>query len=191
MAAAAAGAGSGPWAAQEKQFPPALLSFFIYNPRFGPREGEEENKILFYHPNEVEKNEKIRNVGLCEAIVQFTRTFSPSKPAKSLHTQKNRQFFNEPEEHFWMVMIVRNPIIEKQSKDGKPVIEYQEEELLDKVYSSVLQQCYSMYKLFNGTFLKAMEDGGVELLKERLEKFFHRVSTLNFIYNFSEHSADF
>ncbi|XP_025235509.1 vacuolar fusion protein CCZ1 homolog B isoform X1 [Theropithecus gelada] len=174
MAAAAAGAGSGPWATQEKQFPPVLLSFFIYNPRFGPREGEEENKILFYHPNEVEKNEKIRNVGLCEAIVQFTRTFSPSKPAKSLHTQKNRQFFNEPEEHFWMVMVVRNPIIEKQSKDGKPVIEYQEEELLDKVYSSVLQQCYSMYKLFNGTFLKAMEDGGVELLKERLEKFFHR-----------------
>ncbi|EHH52002.1 hypothetical protein EGM_12362, partial [Macaca fascicularis] len=119
---------------------------------------QEENKILFYHPNEVEKNEKIRNVGLCEAIVQFTRTFSPSKPAKSLHTQKNRQFFNEPEEHFWMVMVVRNPIIEKQSKDGKPVIEYQEEELL----------------LFNGTFLKAMEDGGIELLKERLEKFFHR-----------------
>ncbi|XP_055202510.1 vacuolar fusion protein CCZ1 homolog isoform X2 [Gorilla gorilla gorilla] len=174
MAAAAAGAGSGPWAAQEKQFPPALLSFFIYNPRFGPREGEEENKILFYHPNEVEKNEKIRNVGLCEAIVQFTRTFSPSKPAKSLHTQKNRQFFNEPEENFWMVMVVRNPMIEKQSKDGKPVIEYQEEELLDKVYSSVLRQCYSMYKLFNGTFLKAMEDGGVKLLKERLEKFFHR-----------------
>uniref|UniRef100_A0A2I3RCS1 CCZ1/INTU/HSP4 first Longin domain-containing protein n=2 Tax=Pan TaxID=9596 RepID=A0A2I3RCS1_PANTR len=63
MAAAAAGAGSGSWAAQEKQFPPALLSFFIYNPRFRLRKGEGENKILFYHPNE------IRNVGLCEAIV--------------------------------------------------------------------------------------------------------------------------
>ena len=36
MAAAASGTG----AAQEKQFPPALLSFFIYNPTFGPREGE-------------------------------------------------------------------------------------------------------------------------------------------------------
>ncbi|XP_063581986.1 uncharacterized protein LOC129060287 isoform X3 [Pongo abelii] len=34
MAAAAAGAGSGPWAAQEK-FPPALLSFFVYNPGSG------------------------------------------------------------------------------------------------------------------------------------------------------------
>ncbi|XP_061848722.1 vacuolar fusion protein CCZ1 homolog [Colius striatus] len=168
MATAAAGG-----AGQEKQLAPTLLSFFIYNPKLGPKEGEEEKKILFYHPNEVEKNEKIRNVGLCEAIVQFTRTFSPTKPAKSLHTQKNRQFFHEPEENFWMVMVVRNPIIEKH-KDGKPVYEYQEEELLDKVYSSVLQQCYSMYKLFNGTFLKAMEDGGVKLLKERLEKFFHR-----------------
>uniref|UniRef100_A0A2I3H9K4 CCZ1/INTU/HSP4 first Longin domain-containing protein n=1 Tax=Nomascus leucogenys TaxID=61853 RepID=A0A2I3H9K4_NOMLE len=64
---------SGPWAAQEKQFPPALLSFFIYNPCFRPREEEGENKILFHHPN------KIRNVGLCEAIVQFTRTFTKIK----------------------------------------------------------------------------------------------------------------
>uniref|UniRef100_A0A8D0E5C1 Vacuolar fusion protein CCZ1 homolog n=1 Tax=Salvator merianae TaxID=96440 RepID=A0A8D0E5C1_SALMN len=160
-------------AGQEKQVAPALLSFFVYNPRLGLKEGEEEKKILFYYPSEVEKNEKIRSVGLCEAIVQFTRTFSPTKPAKSLHTQKNRQFFNEPEENFWMVMVVRNPLIEKQ-KDGKPVVEYQEEELLDKVYSSVLQQCYNMYKLFNGTFRKATEDGGVRVLKERLEKFFHR-----------------
>lgn len=28
-----------------------------------------------------------------------------------------------------------------------------------------------------------MEDGGVKLLKERLEKFFHRVNILNFICN--------
>ncbi|XP_043945636.1 vacuolar fusion protein CCZ1 homolog isoform X1 [Protopterus annectens] len=159
---------------QCKQNPPTLLSFFIYNPKFGPKEGEEEKKILFYYPNEQEKNEKIRNVGLCEAIVQFTRTFCPTKPAKSLHTQKNRQFFHEPEENFWMVMVVRNPMIEKQSKDGKPVAEYQEDEILDTVYNAVLQQCYSMYKLFNGTFLKAIEMGGAEILKQRLEKFFFR-----------------
>ncbi|KAH0511861.1 Vacuolar fusion protein CCZ1-like protein [Microtus ochrogaster] len=90
---AAAAAGTGTWAAQEKQFPPALLSFFIYNPRFGPREGE----------------------------------------------------------------VVRNPIIEKQSKDGKPVVEYQEEELLDKVYSSVLQQCYGMYKYLQTLHLQSCD----------------------------------
>ncbi|KTF84811.1 hypothetical protein cypCar_00026940 [Cyprinus carpio] len=160
---------------QEKQYTPSLLSFFIYNPKFGPREGEEEKKILFYHPIEIEKNEKIRNVGLCEAIVQFTRTFSPTNPAKSLHTQKNRQFFHEAEENYWMVMVVRNPMVEKPNKDGKPpTVEYQEEEIIDSVYGSVLQQCYCMYKLFNGTFSRAFEAGGVELLTQKLEKFFYR-----------------
>ncbi|CAB1338311.1 unnamed protein product [Coregonus sp. 'balchen'] len=124
---------------QEKQYTPSLLSFFVYNPSFGPREGEEEKKILFYHPSEVEKNEKIRNVGLCEAIV------------------------------------VRNPMVEKPNKDGKPpTIEYQEEEILDTVYGAVLRECYSMYKLFNGTFGRAMEAGGVELLMQKLDKFFYR-----------------
>uniref|UniRef100_A0A8C8H9L8 CCZ1/INTU/HSP4 first Longin domain-containing protein n=1 Tax=Oncorhynchus tshawytscha TaxID=74940 RepID=A0A8C8H9L8_ONCTS len=47
---------------QEKRYTSSLLSFFIYNPSFWPWEGEEK-KILFYHPSEVEKNEKIRNVG--------------------------------------------------------------------------------------------------------------------------------
>ncbi|KAG7260542.1 hypothetical protein CRUP_024734 [Coryphaenoides rupestris] len=142
---------------QEKQYTPSLLSFFVYNPSFGPREGEEEKKILFYHPSEVEKNEKIRN------------------PAKSLHTQKNRQFFFEPEDNFWIVMIVRNPMVEKPNKDGKPpTVEYQEEEVLDTVYGAVLRQCYSMYKLFNGTFGRAMDAGGVELLLQKLEKFFYR-----------------
>uniref|UniRef100_A0A8C1Z191 CCZ1 homolog, vacuolar protein trafficking and biogenesis associated n=3 Tax=Cyprinus carpio TaxID=7962 RepID=A0A8C1Z191_CYPCA len=147
---------------QEKQYTPSLLSFFIYNPKFGPREGEEEKKILFYHPIEIEKNEKIRNVGLCEAIVQFTRTFSPTNPAKSLHTQKNRQFFHEAEENYWMVMVVRNPMVEKPNKDGKPpTVEYQEEEII-------------VSNLFNGTFSRAFEAGGVELLTQKLEKFFYR-----------------
>uniref|UniRef100_A0A3B3S5L2 CCZ1 homolog, vacuolar protein trafficking and biogenesis associated n=1 Tax=Paramormyrops kingsleyae TaxID=1676925 RepID=A0A3B3S5L2_9TELE len=152
---------------QEKQYSPSLLSFFIYNPKFGPREGEEEKKILFYHPSEVEKNEKIRNVGLCEAIVQFTRTFCPSKPAKSLHTQKNRQFFFEPEENFWIVMVLSAVLLNSAALTHVRALN-------DNVYGAVLQQCYSMYKLFNGTFGRAMEAGAVELLTQKLEKFFYR-----------------
>ncbi|KAJ8006368.1 hypothetical protein DPEC_G00134500 [Dallia pectoralis] len=57
---------------------PITTQFFIYNPSFGPREGEEEKKILFYHPSEVEKNEKIRNVGLCSHCT-VTRTFLSNK----------------------------------------------------------------------------------------------------------------
>uniref|UniRef100_A0AAX7V7H2 CCZ1/INTU/HSP4 first Longin domain-containing protein n=1 Tax=Astatotilapia calliptera TaxID=8154 RepID=A0AAX7V7H2_ASTCA len=139
---------------QEKQYTPSLLSFFIYNPTFGPREGEEEKKILFYHPSDVEKNEKIRNVGLCEAIVQFTRTFCPTKPAKSLHTQKNRQFFFEPEENFWMVMVSCKL-------------------MLSHITNLYLYDA-KISHLFNGTFSRAMQAGGVELLMQKLEKFFYR-----------------
>ncbi|MED6293182.1 vacuolar fusion protein ccz1, partial [Characodon lateralis] len=44
----------------------------------------------------------------------------------------------------------------------------------DTVYGAVVRQCYSMYKLFNGTFGRAMEASGVELLIQKLEKFFYR-----------------
>lgn len=76
--------------------------------------------------------------------------------------------------------VVRNPIIEKPSKDGKPPsTEYQEEELLvssekcsckssfycqfylvsllpsqDTVYGAVVRQCYSMYKVSLSMFLQ-------------------------------------
>uniref|UniRef100_A0A8C1MD36 CCZ1 homolog, vacuolar protein trafficking and biogenesis associated n=2 Tax=Cyprinus carpio TaxID=7962 RepID=A0A8C1MD36_CYPCA len=109
---------------QEKQYTPSLLSFFIYNPKFGPREGEEEKKILFYHPIEIEKNEKIRNVGLCEAIVQFTRL-----------TGTNERF-----------SYLQNLLSNKSSRG----------ELLD------------------GDGTRAFEAGGVELLTQKLEKFFYR-----------------
>uniref|UniRef100_A0A3P9LTD5 CCZ1/INTU/HSP4 first Longin domain-containing protein n=1 Tax=Oryzias latipes TaxID=8090 RepID=A0A3P9LTD5_ORYLA len=157
---------------QEKQYTPCLLNFFIYNPTFGPREGEEEKKILFYHPSEVEKNEKIRNVGLCEAIVQFTRTFCPTKPAKSLHTQKNRQFFFEPEENFWItfLMVVLGVKHFPPFLTGDVCVYFTEE----IYWSKLVRQCYSMYKLFNGPFSRAMEAGGVELLMQKLEKFFYR-----------------
>ncbi|OWK11294.1 CCZ1, partial [Cervus elaphus hippelaphus] len=125
MAAAAAGAGAG--AAQEKQFPPALLSFFIYNPRFGPREGE----------------------GGCRM------GSGPGSRGARLESSLVNSLIDWPLPDCFVLGV-------RQGPDN------------DKVYSSVLQQCYSMYKLFNGTFLRAMEDGGVKLLKERLEKFFHR-----------------
>uniref|UniRef100_A0A7N6A6A1 CCZ1/INTU/HSP4 first Longin domain-containing protein n=1 Tax=Anabas testudineus TaxID=64144 RepID=A0A7N6A6A1_ANATE len=125
---------------QEKQYTPCLLSFFIYNPTFGPREGEVSMTPRDYFRRKF-------------CFTTPVKTFCPTKPAKSLHTQKNRQFFFEPEDNFWIVMVVRNPMIEKPSKDGKPpTIEYQEEEILDTVYGAVVRQCYSMYKVSSSMF---------------------------------------
>lgn len=33
---------------------------------------QEHKKVLFYHPNDIELNTKIKDVGLSEAIIRFT-----------------------------------------------------------------------------------------------------------------------
>jgi len=34
---------------------------------------QEEKKVLFYYPTDVELDTKIRQIGLCEAVIKFTR----------------------------------------------------------------------------------------------------------------------
>lgn len=160
---------------QEKQYTPSLLNFFIYNPTFGPREGEVSRtprgyfipeSVLLLMSNCISFLRKrrrfcftthlmlrrTRRFGMWAFVKQLYsspgtthgawrclfkpklkqdmlhllkykvsswfcvyfllqslllpfRTFCPTKPAKSLHTQKNRQFFFEPEDNFWIVMV--------------------------------------------------------------------------------------
>ncbi|XP_033106088.1 vacuolar fusion protein CCZ1 homolog [Anneissia japonica] len=151
----------------------SLLNFFIYNPDYGPREGEEHKKILFYHPEKENIDTKIKNVGLSEAVVKFTQTFLPSKPCEALHTQKYRQLFLNVEKNFWMVMTVVVPFTEKL-EDGKTLREYHPEDVQDSVYQAVLMHAYKMFKLFMGTIQGILERTNVEQLKHRLDHFFSR-----------------
>ncbi|XP_071964708.1 vacuolar fusion protein CCZ1 homolog isoform X2 [Antedon mediterranea] len=156
----------------------SLLNFFIYNPEYGPREGEEHKKIMFYHPDKEQLDVKIKNIGLSEAVVKFTQTFLPNKPCEAIHTQKNRQLFLEAEKDFWMVMTVAIPYTEKVV-DGKPLREYHPDDVQDSVYQAVLTQAYKMFKLFMGTFYGILKRTNVEQLQHRLAHFFNRyISTL-------------
>ena len=101
-----------------------LLSFFIYNPTLGLKEGtvrtalrnphtpsevsallQEEQKILYYYPEHEATNRKVRNIGLCEAMVNFTKTFHPDRPCQAVHTDRKRQVFLEPEPNIWTVLV--------------------------------------------------------------------------------------
>nr|XP_022313325.1 vacuolar fusion protein CCZ1 homolog isoform X2 [Crassostrea virginica] len=152
----------------------SLVSFCVFNPTYGPREGEEHKKIVFFHPKETDIDNQIKHIGLCEAIVRFTETFS-DKPCQSLHTTKRRQLFLEVEKDFWMIMTVSVPFTEK-TKDGHLVQEYHEEDVQDPVYEAILQQAYRMFQLFNGTFTSILERTGnnVKVLQQRLEHFYVR-----------------
>ena len=61
--------------------------------------------MLYYYPEEEVVNRKIRNIGLCEALVNFTKTFHPNHPCEVVHTQKTRQVYYEAEPSMWMVMV--------------------------------------------------------------------------------------
>lgn len=153
--------------------PVSLQNFYIYNPTYGPREGEEHKKVLFFHPANTHLDVQIRSVGLSEAVVQFADEFAPSKRCEAVHTQKTRQLYLNPEPDFWIVLIVRVPATYR-TQDGKTTAEYHEEDVQDTVFQAVLKQAYTMFKFFTGTFTDIVNKFSVEELKSRLNHFFSK-----------------
>ena len=105
-----------------------LINFYIFNPTLTDKESavsdavcplyknirihirvlqeQQKQKVLFYFPKEDTLNRKLRNIGLCEAIINFTRSFSPTKPCEAVHTLKTRQVLLEAEPDIWMSMVI-------------------------------------------------------------------------------------
>ena len=108
-----------------------LINFYIFNPTLTDKESavsdvcvrcleileytfvlqeQQKQKVLFYHPKEDILDRKLRNIGLCEAIINFTKSFSPGKPCEAVHTLKTRQVLLEAEPDIWMSMVRLNYI---------------------------------------------------------------------------------
>eukprot|EP01095_Lingulamoeba_sp_RSL-Kostka_P001989 TRINITY_DN12839_c0_g1_i1.p1 TRINITY_DN12839_c0_g1~~TRINITY_DN12839_c0_g1_i1.p1 ORF type:complete len:465 (+),score=121.41 TRINITY_DN12839_c0_g1_i1:17-1411(+) len=169
-------------------YPISLKYLYIYNPEFGPREDRQEDKILYYYPNDYNLGLQIRNIGLCEAMINMSKTFS-DEPCSSIHTQKCRTTIIEPEPDFWMVLTVNNPSASKISKEGKEIKHWKEDEIDDEWLSSIAKQAYKMFRLFYGPMNVIVEENGgfteddntgVLYLREILQNFF------NIYVNYSE-----
>ncbi|KAF6041470.1 hypothetical protein EB796_000216 [Bugula neritina] len=81
-----------------------LGSFYVFNDTYGPKEGEEIKKVLYYYPPTADENKKCKDVGLVEAMIKFVETFTNS-PCQAVHTQKQRHLYYQPEKNFWMVLV--------------------------------------------------------------------------------------
>uniref|UniRef100_A0A1B0DBI4 CCZ1/INTU/HSP4 first Longin domain-containing protein n=1 Tax=Phlebotomus papatasi TaxID=29031 RepID=A0A1B0DBI4_PHLPP len=159
-----------------------LKNFFIFNSNLATEEGEEEKKILFYHPQDTDKDQKIKDVGLSEAIIKFTNTFNPFEECKSFRTQKTCQVYFEPEPDFWMVMTINVPFLVKL-KDGMEYNEYRGDDVHDSIYGALLEQSYSMFRLFVGTFGENFLGDSLEEQSENLSQKFLQF----FIYSTIRH----
>ncbi|GAB7364884.1 hypothetical protein MBLNU230_g5675t1 [Neophaeotheca triangularis] len=106
---------------------PAQLSFLaIYNPSLGPTDETFRDQVVFYYSriaNEAriatkrgerngvaseasireEENEKLRQIGLAQGMVDFARSFSDDEPVDSVETEKSRIVMHELEKGWWIL----------------------------------------------------------------------------------------
>ncbi|KAI9805555.1 MAG: hypothetical protein M1825_000806 [Sarcosagium campestre] len=108
---------------------PAHLSFLsIYNPSLGRTDERLRDQIVFYSSKESgerrrgpkaaspaetsdpskhenEENEKLRQIGLAQGMVEFARTFSRGETVDSVETEKSRIILHELESSWWIVAV--------------------------------------------------------------------------------------
>ncbi|KAJ3212327.1 vacuolar fusion protein ccz1 [Dinochytrium kinnereticum] len=104
--------------------PPELSHFAVFNPSWGPKEETADQQIAFYHPLYTSSDEMMRQVGLAQALVNFTSIFGPSRPCDAVVTEKHRVALLEAEPGFWLSLKVKFGYTVRTNKDGLRQIEY-------------------------------------------------------------------
>jgi hypothetical protein len=152
-----------------------LANLFIYNTDYGLKEGREEEKIFYFHPYDEKVEMKVRTAGFCAGIVQFAETFQASRPCEFVHTEKVRMVFYKIDEKFWMIMSLNVPVAAASTTSATASTttkEYDNDQVADQIYMSILKQAYSLYKVFNGNLCDNLAKYGIVKLKENLKSYF-------------------
>jgi hypothetical protein len=108
---------------------PAQLSFLaIYNPSLGLTDETFRDQLVFYYSRAAieariaakktarkdgaggdalrqEENEKLRQIGLAQGMVDFARSFSNGEPVDSIETEKSRIVLHELEKGWWILAV--------------------------------------------------------------------------------------
>ncbi|KAI8375871.1 hypothetical protein BD560DRAFT_392146 [Blakeslea trispora] len=159
---------------------PILSYFCVYNTTLGQSEENTKDQILYYTAKTtVPADVKMKQIGLAQALVNFTSTFSTGHVSQHVHSQKNRMVFFQPEPNFWMHMCIELGVLRKQLKGSKGkeklVTEYLDAQLNDRALEAVLKLGYEQFKLLNGTFRSILDQKTANrqrVLMHRIEEFF-------------------
>lgn len=103
---------------------PAQLSFLaIYNPLLGTTDETFEDQIVFWYSKtakarrkvgqdaelrrqlQEEENEKLRQIGLAQGMVDFAKSFSNGQPLDNVETEKSRIVLHELEAGWWILAV--------------------------------------------------------------------------------------
>lgn len=104
---------------------PAHLSFLaVYSPALGPTNDTFHDQVLFWYSRvakerrrhgkqdgdverelQDEENEKLRQIGLAQGLVNFAKSFSDGRPVDSVETEKSRVVMHELEQGWWVLAV--------------------------------------------------------------------------------------
>ncbi|KAK3670506.1 hypothetical protein LTR78_009610 [Recurvomyces mirabilis] len=190
---------------------PAQLSFLaIYNPALGPTDETFPDQLVFWYSRAAakaraaakksgrkddekvlreEENEKLRQIGLAQGMVDFAKSFSNGQPVDSIETEKSRIVLHELEESWWAlasVDLTRLPAIPQAPAESatkgsasvqtKPSFEYSSREVSPApLLIAQLQQAHHIFSLHHGSSLDELFVRlGREKLIPALERFWSR-----------------
>lgn len=171
---------------------PIVSHFFIFNPDYGKKEGEEHKKLLFYFPKDESLNIKVQNIGFCEAVVKFSETFASPNSHNSDHGGAESGSETSHQPHFHQVSTEKLIHVYNKFEDdfliGMAMNRSRAAEQKYVLYPEALNQLcrtsYNMFRLFFGTFRRILKrEGGVEALKLRLDYFFTRYLSTMKVYS--------
>ncbi|KAJ6260372.1 LOW QUALITY PROTEIN: Vacuolar fusion protein [Drechslerella dactyloides] len=154
---------------------PASLSYLaIYNPSLGPTDETLPDQIVFWTSRApVSQNECLRQIGLAQGIVEFSRGFSGSQDLNTVETQKSRIVLHEIEPGWWILASI--DITQIHYATDPPTTDYSPREVAQpSVLIAQLKTSYRQFLLFNGTLESILLTHGRDYLLQRLEKFYTR-----------------
>jgi len=105
---------------------PAQVGFLtIYNPSLGTTDETIDEQIVYYasvntqsqrrrhrsrgkptaNISQEERNERLRQIGLAQGMVEFSRGFSNGQPVDTIETEKTRVVLQELEPGWWILAV--------------------------------------------------------------------------------------
>mmetsp|Transcript_14708 Transcript_14708/g.20528 ORF Transcript_14708/g.20528 Transcript_14708/m.20528 type:complete len:451 (+) Transcript_14708:29-1381(+) len=123
-----------------------LKYLYLFDSDLDVKEGQEHEKLLYYWPAETDLQIQTKLIGFSEALVNFTKQFSPDRPCETVRFQKQKCAYYHPEEGIWMVVAVHNLA--------------KENEVPDAVLHNLLRRCYQQFVLFHGKMRRRLADLG-------------------------------
>ncbi|CAD6245093.1 unnamed protein product [Miscanthus lutarioriparius] len=131
----------------------------VFDLRRGQQEGQELDKILFFHPADCPILLQLSVIGLCEGIVTFTRIFSPEEDCEVIESEKHSHVFYQAETDIWMVLVVeKNKENELTWRCG--------------ALQGILKEAHSLFAMFHGPIRTLLDrQPSAELARGHLRTF--------------------